>query len=105
LQAAADWLDELPSVAEAAAVVDREYGAASDQGTVAINTAAALILLRQLLAYRASDDPDLSPQRREQMRAVEQSYLRAELAIGRQPGARRFVSRRSAAVFFESRRY
>jgi hypothetical protein len=105
-QAAADWLDEMPSVAEVAAVIDREYAQTSNQSTVAINTAAALILLRQLLEYRLAEDAGLSPQRRAEVRAIEDAYLRAELAIGRQPGSRRgALSPAEVRRFYESRRY
>lgn len=105
--AADDWLDEMPDVAKVAEVVDRAWaGSAARQSTVAINTAAALMLLRQLMNYRAAAEPAMSPERRARMQAIADSYLLAELAIGRSRGVRQ--GEPSAAELqrnYESRRY
>jgi hypothetical protein len=102
-----DWLDDMPDVATVALAIDRVYGGVPEQqSTVAINTAAALILLRQLLRYQADEDAGMTPERAARMRAIEDEYLLAELAIGRTPGARRgSLSASEAQQFYESRRY
>lgn len=105
--AADDWLDEMPDVAKVAEVVDRAWAtSAARQSTVAINTAAALMLLRQLMHYKAAAEPEMSPERRARMQAIADSYLLAELAIGRARGVRQGEPAAAALQRnYESRRY
>ena len=105
--AADDWLDEMPDVAKVAEVVDRAWAtSAARQSTVAINTAAALMLLRQLMHYKAAAEPEMSPERRARMQAISDSYLLAEFAIGRSRGVRQGEPAAAALQRnYESRRY
>ncbi|MGH9578215.1 MAG: hypothetical protein ACRD3R_12325, partial [Terriglobales bacterium] len=105
--ARADWLDEMPSVAAVAEVIDREYNRGPEsQSAVAVYTAAALILLRQVMVYRVNEDPNLTDAQGAQMQAIADEYLRAELAIGRDPGRRRGALNEAAVrQFYESRLY
>lgn len=106
-RAADDWLDDMPTVAAVAEVVDRAWATSgARQSTVAINTAAALMLLRELMKYRAAEEPAMTPERRARMQAIADSYLLAELAISRSRGVRQGEpTARELHQFYESRRY
>lgn len=107
VDAAEDWLDDMPSVAVVAEVVDRHWSAsAARQSTVAINTMAALILLRQVMSLKAATEPDMPAVRRARMQAIADQYLLAELALGRMRGVRQGEPGAAAIQqFYESRRH
>ncbi len=105
---AEDWIDTMPSVATVAQVVQREYNhGPDDQDRAATNLATALVLLRQIIQYQADEEPaTMSLARQAKVRALEKSYLMAELAIGQGLGKRRgALTVPEVHRFYQSRRY
>ena len=98
VMAAQDWLDEMPTVAAVAqalrAKIDSDRQSqpelAGDEGYHAAQLAGSFVLLRWVLMFQASEDGAMSSERITRARAVGESYIRAEkaigLGIGKRPG-------------------
>jgi hypothetical protein len=103
LQAAEDWIDELPTVtAVAHAVAEqlkidtadwridmRGVAVKDDDDLFAVYMVGTLVMLRQIILYKYQDEESLTAEREAKLRLAVAAYLEAELYIGEWVGKRR----------------
>jgi hypothetical protein len=101
---AADWLDEMPTTGRVAQIVQQEFGPVDKrQHEAAVDVAATLILLRQIMVWQAATEQPLSAARQNRLEELSAEYERAELAIGEGLGKRRGdLTPAAAEAFYES---
>jgi hypothetical protein len=102
-RAQSDWIDELPGVTFVGQAVaeqlkvdtadwrfdQRGIALKDDDDLFAVYMAGTLVLMRQIILYKYQEEPSMSSERKEKLKAVVAAYLEAELVIGQGIGARR----------------